>query len=423
MVADSTTPVFRWLHMSDLHITQNDESFIDYIIRGNPVSHDQYEKKGLSGILGERGVDCVISTGDFFHRGDLGKVQQEAVQKTIEKILDLCKIKISTERFCFCPGNHDLDRNVGETIPDSHHVIRRSDCIKEAANTCNAHLDADDIVKTIIVHYSFEKFYNTLWLDRLKGCQLVKIFGDRQIICFSPSARDKEFRAEPVFIGFNTALLAGQLDDTGKINDNGKLCLPDKESIRQLEGYLTNLKTEGKTIIPILFGHHSIVFFNENAKKELISLIRKENIPIYLCGHSHQLSDVPIDTSYELARTSNPTCLEVIMGGLFYDEEKYNHLSFSVGTISAELQNQFSFTIDHYMCLIGKSSDGIGIWMHGQTKWPLDGRYKQIDSSDYKTQYDLTGSTREATTMDEKNKTNQVRLTIESAIRTIDMKG
>ena len=266
--------------------------------------------------------------------------QQESVQKVIEKILDVCRIKVSTERFCFCPGNHDLDRNVGETIPDSHHVIRRSECIKAVANTSGAYLDdADNIVKRIIVQYSFEKFYNTLRLDRLEECRPVKIFGDGQIICFSPSARAKEFKAEPLFIGFNTALLAGQLDDTGKINDNGKLCLPDRESIRQLEGYLTALKTERKTIIPILFGHHSISFFNENAKKELISLIRKQGIPIYLCGHSHQLSDVPIDTSYELARTSNPTCLEVIMGGLFYDEDKYNHLSFSVGTISAELQN------------------------------------------------------------------------------------
>lgn len=418
MSADSTAPVFRWLHISDLHIDEKKEDFINYIINGNRYSHDQYENKGLSGILGNRGVDCVISTGDFFHKGGLGEDQQKAVQDTVTKILTTCKIQDFPECFCFCPGNHDLNRNVGDSV-NHHQVTTRSDCIKKAADTHDAFLGGNEVSKKIIVQYSFEEFYNTLWLDRLKGCDAVRIIGDKQIICFSPSAKDPGFPAQPVFIGFNTALLAGQSDDTGKINDDGKLCLPDEESIKQLIEHLTTIKSGNQTIIPIFFGHHSTSFFNEKAKTQLMTLMDEQGIPVYLCGHSHQLSDVPIETN-RLTHGRAFTCLEVIMGGLFYDKEKYNHLSFSVGTISIDVQKEYSFLIDHYICLYGNDSERIGIWMHGQSKWPVVRSFylnNTAQGEQAESIGDQTGSPRETTSYDkEKNKENQGSLTIARAI-------
>ncbi|MBQ6249818.1 MAG: hypothetical protein IJJ88_06355, partial [Oscillospiraceae bacterium] len=76
-------------------------------------------------------------------------------------------------------------------------------------------------------------------------------------------------------------------------------------------------------------------------------------------------------TSY--SRVQNTSCLEVVTGGLFYDKEKYNQISFSIGTIEwDETLSQYSATIDYYVCLyaIGDRTGKIGNWLHGQSKWP-----------------------------------------------------
>ena len=420
--------VFRWLHVSDLHIASKDDGFWNYVFDGNPRSHDQNEKKGMRGILSEKGgVDCIVATGDYFHKGQLNLENKRIVQAIIDKIYDACKTVSNwkdtktKERLCFCPGNHDLDR-MAWCADDNNHPLNRLDCIKAVAEKRLANLDIDDNKsKQIIVLQSFKCFYEAMQLsDRTD----VKIFGDGQIICISPSARSSNFEPKVVFIGLNTALLAGQQEksdsdhnlhlraedcingiasklgerdyvgakesfkaaydafeeaNNDKINDYGKMCLPDKESMEQLEKFFSELKSLNMTVIPILFGHHSSVFFNSKAKNELFSLIQKYHIPIYLCGHSHQLSDMPI-VSNSFSRLFNPDCLEVTVGGLFYDIEKYNQISFSVGTIewdkSTGLGKVF-FTIDYYMCLYtNQNGEIIGNWMHAQSKWPPQTYYE-----------------------------------------------
>ncbi|MBQ3724743.1 MAG: metallophosphoesterase [Oscillospiraceae bacterium] len=416
-------PVFRWLHISDFHITgtTNTRDFARYIIDGVASSHDQYERKGLTGILTDHGgVDCIVATGDFFHKGDFSNNASNNVADFIERIYQACRRAGNWEqseawnRLCFCPGNHDLDRNVSY-FDNARHATSRSSYVESAASTDSAYLSANDHSREVIVQSAFQKFYETMRVDQRND---VKNFGEGQIVCFSPPTTSI-FKPSVVFIGLNTALLAGQteknqdpafivrrginecltttqelldghnrdykraqkafekaLHDSMVINgdniyDYGKLCLPSKGNMEELENYLSNLEIVQRPVVPILFGHHSIDFLNNDAREQLRSFIERHHISLYLCGHRHQLSDAFINTTL-YSRIYDANCMEVVAGGLFYDKGRYNQISFSIGTIEwDETNKRYSLTMDYYMCLYANGRAGltIGNWLHGQSKW------------------------------------------------------
>lgn len=273
--------------------------------------------------------------------------------------------------------------------------------------------------------------------------------GDRQIICFYPDAPKIGDDPKFIVIGLNTALLAGQVatpaDDTSfedyastkkdeiekciqagnyfgalskakeleerhqvtkgkKIVDEGKMCLPEEGAYKILLG-----KLQSGNFIPILFGHHGIDFFNSEAKNELNDFFKNFHVPVYLCGHAHQMHDSEIEgTSF--SRFPDRTCLEVTAGGLFWDETTYNQIGFSIGTIELTDFSSYIITIDHYTCVqfhgdTGTGRQNAGIWTKGTTQKKID-RQTPTNRGDTR----KTDETNCAEVMEEKMQKNKVKL-------------
>jgi len=410
---------FRWLHISDLHLVGgiDNEHFLRYLMDGNRNSHDQLEQEGLTGILKSYGgVDCIVATGDFFNRGKVDVDSRERVKQTIEKIYNQCAENsqwLKTDymkRLCFCPGNHDLIRDAVSEMDENYKRIERKQCIQNVGNRAEAHLSVPDKERNLIVRDTFKPFFETM--PNLDNREDIHAFGDGQIVCFCPRARDTDFKPIVIMIGLNTALLAGQhseclsiwhdtvmkeihaafvkackdreydkakqdmataLDrimqiNQDKIDDHGKLCLPERNTFCELQKFLDN-KREA-SVIPVLFGHHTIDFFNIEAQKTITEFINKNKISLYLCGHSHQVSDGPINTM-PMSRFTANTCLQVTSGGMFLDEQRFNQISFSVGTITWDSESKkSSIAIDYYICMTdADNTHPIGIWTQGQSIW------------------------------------------------------
>ncbi len=412
-------PAFRWLHISDLHLfgDTDNEQFLRYMLEGNKNSHDQLEQEGLVGIMGSYGgVDCIVATGDFFSRGEVDVDSKERVKQTIERICNQCAETSNwpreegLNRLCFCPGNHDLIRDAVSDMDENYRRLTRKSCIQNAGNAPDAHLSVSERERNLIVKDTFKPFYETM--PNLNNRDDIKILGDGQIVCFRPRVRDANFEPIVIMVGLNTALLAGQYSerpdilngevkdqiDTAykkawierkygeaktdiasaldkimqinqdKIDDYGKLCLPDNNAFIELQKYLDQKRDA--PVIPVLFGHHSLEFFKPKAQDVMTDFINKNRIGLYLCGHSHQVYDGPINTM-PLSRYAVNTCLQVISGGLFLDEERFNQISFSIGSITWNSRMEIpNIVIDYYICMTDANSlHPIGIWTHGQSVW------------------------------------------------------
>lgn len=432
---ESRNPCFRWFHISDLHVPGDARTyshykrFIQYILSGESDSYDSLEKIGIEGIIeGYGGIDSIIITGDCFNRGNLSDEAEDYVLETIGLIYGACSKSSDwdwnanepMDRLCYCPGNHDLAREENvRNRKGQYGLIHRKDVISEAASSKSAFLSIGDSSKReLVVNRSFELFHSTMQKLTTKDgtTSSTKYISDRQIICFYPDATKTGDDPKFIVIGLNTALLAGQVatpaDNASfedyastkkdeiekciqagnysgalskakeleerhqvtkgkKIVDEGKMCLPEEGAYKTLCS-----KLQSGNFIPILFGHHGIDFFNSEAQNELNVFFKNFHVPVYLCGHAHQMHDSEIEGT-SLSRFPNRTCLEVTAGGLFWDETTYNQIGFSIGTIELTDFSSYIITIDHYTCVqfhgdTGTGRQNAGIWTKGTTQKKID---------------------------------------------------
>jgi predicted MPP superfamily phosphohydrolase len=88
------------LHLSDFHFKSK--------------SFEKFTEDGIITKLNEslaqkpNKIDLVIFTGDLVHNGNKSSDFVDAKKHFIDKITD--SLKISTNDFIICPGNHDIDR-------------------------------------------------------------------------------------------------------------------------------------------------------------------------------------------------------------------------------------------------------------------------------------------------------------------------
>ena len=476
---------FRWLHISDLHImaNQQNDDLISYLLEGVQGSYDQLEKKGIRGILQEcGGVDCIVATGDFFHQGHFPIASKRRVSDTLKRIYQVCsemsgwgwRQDQEMDRLCFCPGNHDLVRDERYYGDDGAYVYRESAVRAEADKRPEpAYLNSGDNDKKLIVEQSFKSFFEHMLSLNSQG----KCFENNQIICFEPKARD--FPIPVKMIGLNTALLSGykvvdkntsllnstvqSLKDAcdrcacedakqafekwlenamlsnGKIDDYQRLCLPEEKAFNRVANEISQS-------IPILFGHHSFDYFNKNARNNLNYFVNSNQIHTYLCGHSHQVYDHPVGQN-RFARVPDVPCLEVMVGGLFWDNEKFNQITFSIGTIEYDgVFNpnnidaiNYNIFIEYYTCVRAANADNAGIWMRGESR--RDSCYRSLgddvgaemddpnplEPNDLKNQpiagEDLAESLLESTSEIDKNMSNDKFMDVKTQTKAIKRDG
>ncbi len=245
-----------WLHISDLHFGSQDSS--RKTIRD---SLKEYIKKNMNS--GEWDVDYLFITGDLIYAKELKTLESKntAYQEAYEYITDLYKLIWKTaetddmwDKVFIVPGNHDVIRNES-----------RSSKIKGITKYYKDHnyeeIDSsfeDDLRSGISV------YLNNIPADRKKHHPE------------TDSATHYVIKTDKANI-----LHINSCISSGEDNEQGTLIL----GRGLLEKALTNIDDE-KPVIAL--SHHNLEFLDREEQKKIEILLKKHNIFLLLCGHTHE---------------------------------------------------------------------------------------------------------------------------------------
>lgn len=362
----------RWLHLSDIHYMVDPNA--TNIKRNLLEEIERYFENDSKDL-----VDDVIITGDFLQCGEYNCADGQNCIKFINEICARCLKKIYREEWkqhvFFCPGNHDLNRNVSYNSEAEKKVYVRDEVLKKSVERSSARINVtNDEWYGLLTRGSF-------WLfDKTVGKELLgdeyETYGEYR--SFTGHVEGENSGDNVVFVGLNTALYAGQMRDksviekdvkekqeklkeiqdkvlykgqcntdensveiyreylrvqneliNGAADDREKLCFLSSKKERELTESISNMNQP----IVVLFGHHPLGWLTDNARKSLASWAKHSGFgaKLYLCGHKHKPKlqnfsvDFEADASYQL--------IELGIGGGFADESEWNVLSFSINTI------------------------------------------------------------------------------------------
>lgn len=243
------------LHISDFHLTQS-----------NLLKSQKLIDNMLSTIKGQNlDIDLVIFTGDMVDRGgntfeNIDKGFQIFNNLIIKKILT--ELNISTERFMFCPGNHDIDRKKINPYAETGLLARLTD-----VSTLDAFFD-NSASSSEVMHRidSFKSFEN-------------KYYSSLPNIKYIPSRFQSNFI---VTIGDETIGITA-LNSSWRCSDSDT----DKGAI--LMGVRQILDSEPilkDCTIKIALSHHSYTWMNDFEVLQLEKYLTN-NYDMYFCGHTH----------------------------------------------------------------------------------------------------------------------------------------
>lgn len=374
----------RWLHFSDLHISGEDSkrTWLDIIFGKNKSG--ELDPNALSGLdhatllreYGIRGVvllnpiDAILITGDFVNRGNFSNENRALVKDVIQSLYSACfptevsDGKTYLNRLFFCSGNHEIIRDASFTDAITGVVIKRSEHLNKPENVKNGYFSVEDSVKHIFTIETFSPFINLIK-------DLPISINDEDIEGHVFTIKTDSSAPNVHFVAMNTALLAGQLKtyDEEKLNqykkgweeahsknkanakelyvkyceeidarekravyDDGKMVLPSRTFFDRIT---REVKDED---IIILAGHHGFDFLCSDAKSALDTFASQHGIFTYLCGHSH----VPTQITRDTGKLLSSTLTQFVAGSTFFNEKDfYSQLSFYIGSISKEENNNF----------------------------------------------------------------------------------
>ena len=308
----------KWLHISDLHINSS------YPNENSQEEDKFYESffEGLNERVHDNPVDFIIFTGDLFNHGKWDKGQKEAALRFLGEVYKACSNQCrwnwnpgdQMDRLFYCPGNHDVFRNAYLVNEDDSFVILRNNLLESVDEKGNPFVtkggrfynkDGLNALKTLERQVLTERTFS-LFDKAMQKCGNNYWSGDdnKFLYEFRKFALPDGSSPKSAVIGLNTALLAGQLYSQAKIteelekawgemqtahaklhfeeaqkayeryqnaymkrqglwrNDEEHLCFISQDASNALKDALQ----EQKCHYPVLFGHHPISFYSEEAQ-------------------------------------------------------------------------------------------------------------------------------------------------------------
>ncbi|MCA1907079.1 MAG: metallophosphoesterase [Magnetospirillum sp.] len=244
---------FRWLHLSDIHEKSSHGSDIVYAAI---LKHVQEQMDN------GHGPDAVFMTGDFVWSG---QASQFALLES--RFLGPLKSILGEARpFFMVPGNHDLDRDLGSSIPeDEQDTFFQADDAGQRKRRCTAQVRFG-------AYATFAKKWGAgAWADNWLDS---KLGGVHSLI-------QKEGKKIAV-IGFNTAWLCVGKKSPPNQDDYGTTS-PGVDLVRHT---LIEVAKENPDLI-IALGHHPLETLIQKDVEDMRRLLRKQQV-LYLHGHLHQ---------------------------------------------------------------------------------------------------------------------------------------
>lgn len=387
---------FRVLHISDVHFAE--ESTSRWVERER-ILHRIREKKLTA--------DCLVISGDLFHRGSL--TGQEAIR--CKDYIQTLQRDLGNPTLLIVPGNHDLDRLARVEIENQYNLfLNRRDIVYRASEK-GIRPDGEypiankNAEKTVLYKNSFDAFRRFLReLGSGSFCNpnvelIPQNYEIQEITLPFPDSQNYGIR----FVMLNTALFAGQsiqgndfrqryqklaeahrtaLNDGDpikaakialemaqkqkNIEDHGEIIV-DEESPGRLslskEGndYLSREVPVRDTknchaVFTIFVGHHGCTYLSNQTVSALHTAMKKCKSGIYLCGHAHLAR---YSRSF-IQGVSEPKDLHQIQAGvMFKDSDDYAQYGFNFVTATLENQEIQINVCSHYLL---KSPSQEALW-------------------------------------------------------------
>ena len=282
------TSLFSWVHISDLHFGQGQQSQnVDQELVLGKLKEDLIELKKITKF------DAIFITGDIAYSGK----EYDKASGWLADIFEVLELKASS--VFMVPGNHDAQRDV---LTSNRHLQRLSNSLRNGDEKIDDVISVDEEKDLLLSKFqNYIKFKSNYSPDDLKTHE--NIYWEYGLPFFENIK----------ILGLNTALLC-QDDD-----DKGKLQLGNFQ-IREIN------KTSGEDLL-IVLSHHP---FNWLSDEGNISKWVESKKHIHLVGHVHRQESTMVQ------RGSGQNYIELISGASHSPEtEKFNH-SYNIASIISD---------------------------------------------------------------------------------------
>lgn len=254
----------RILHISDFHISGNDSEQNKNIL----ISENLIKKVSL--IHAEKNIDIIVFTGDAILKGGIGfKDIMEAFDAFqiyfVEPLLEATNL--SKDRFFFCPGNHDIQRNLDSKMAEKGtcDYLTSTDIINNFLEDVD---EAGKCMQRVMPFKSFERcFMKEVHSPALH--QLTNLHSVYKII------------VDEMKVGVCCLNTAWRCYDSN--HDHGRIVLGTKQII-------DSLPILNDCDIKIALSHHHYSMMRGFEVNDIAKLI-VSNFNIYFCGHTHSPSE------------------------------------------------------------------------------------------------------------------------------------
>jgi 3',5'-cyclic AMP phosphodiesterase CpdA len=243
-----------WLHLSDWH--QKGMEFDRKVVR-DALLEDIKKRQDIHPDLEK--LDFIVFSGDLAFSGK--KEEYKAAQKyLLDPLLDAAGLDKS--RIFIVPGNHDLDRDFFELLPEGiKKPLTEEKEIKEWL---------EDNKKRSRMLEPFEAFN-----------EFIKDYASGSFSGYADSYRLATAGKDIALMGFNSALMCGRRrDENNEIDDKGKLIIGEHQ-------VYDSLRKNQDADLRIVVLHHPLDWLTEQDCIRVESRLKQE-AHFILCGHQHR---------------------------------------------------------------------------------------------------------------------------------------
>jgi 3',5'-cyclic AMP phosphodiesterase CpdA len=305
---------FTWLHLSDLHMEQEDAFNRSRVIEALLDDLRKWKSKGVC-------PDLVLFSGDIAYHGSEEEYEL-ANEEFFDKLLPL--LNLAPEALILAPGNHDLRRALSENCPNP-----LSECRSEEDLLRNL-TDKDKMRLFLLPFCHFETFG--------------KKYSDTASYALSPAyanvnAIQKDGK-RIVVVTLNTAIGSSyNKDASGQIADQGHLAISEHQ---------VNMAKDkiGNADLTITLMHHPLDWLVSFDRERVERLIFK-NSDVVLSGHLH--------TPYTAVLVDRTSATLIVRAGSVFDTRtspnNYNivelDLDSRIGNVFLRRYNGFEWVKDN----------------------------------------------------------------------------
>lgn len=287
-----------WIHLSDWHEGEGSEYFDKQVVRDALIA-DISEREQISPDL--KKIDFIIFSGDVTFSGQ--EEEYEAAKKNLFEPL-MAATRLIPERLFIVPGNHDLDRNVLELLPET--ILKPFESEAQVVEWLTNDNKRNRLLEPFSAYREFVTQYTGREHPDYASIRRLEINGKRVAL-----------------LGLNSAWMSSRLKDkSGMIGDYGRLIVGEP----QIYNALHEIKNDDVRIVVL---HHPFDWLAEFDRDRIERLLR-ENCHFILRSHLHSSSQS------KMLQAQGGDCV-MISAGASYDRREssngYNfvHLDFETG--------------------------------------------------------------------------------------------